>query len=161
MRRKDREAGARDEVEGILAGCKTCHVAMLDGDMPYVVPLSFGYRFVGDGALELFFHSAHEGKKIEALKRNGRVCFEVSCEGVPVRAESPCDSGYYYSSVIGYGEAVFIEDAAGKCEGLAIMFRHQTGRDVVFSNEQAESVCVFKIVSSDYTGKRKLKGPPG
>jgi len=155
MRRKDRVVKNRNEIEDIFSKCKTCHVAMIDGDMPYVVPLSFGYRFTDGNVLELYFHSAFEGRKLNILKRNNKVCFEISSEGEPVYMETPCNSGYFFSCVIGYGEVEFIEDIAGKCDALSVMFKHQSGQDVVFDRSQAESVCVYKIVSSDYTGKRK------
>ena len=91
MRRKDKEVTDRNGIKEIICECKTCHVAMVDGYMPYVVPLSFGYKFIDDGALELYFHSAFEGKKIDILKRNNKVCFEMSCEGEPVYSEIPCN----------------------------------------------------------------------
>jgi hypothetical protein len=50
---------------------------------------------------------------------------------------------------------VFIEDTDEKCNALSVMFRHQTGRDVIFTSGQADSVCVFKIISNDFTGKKK------
>jgi len=157
MRREDREIKDIKAIEEILLKCKTCHVAMTDGSLPYVVPLSYGYRFTDGGALELFFHSALHGKKLDMLKINNKVCFEISDEGEPTRTETPCNSGYYYSSMIGYGEAVFIDDAVGKCEGLSAIVRHQINRDVDFTEEQAENVCVFKIISNDFSGKQKHK----
>ena len=155
MRRKDREITDINGIEEILLLCKTCHIAMIDGEAPYVVPLSYGYKFLGGGVLELYFHSALEGRKLEILKRNNKVCFEMSCEGEPVHSETPCNSGYYYTSVIGFGEAVFIDDTDEKCEALSIMFRHQTGKDTIITAEQSDSVCVFKVVSTDFTGKKK------
>ena len=142
-------------IEEIIRGCKTCHVAMLDGDNPYIVPLSYGYKFAENDILELYFHSAPVGRKIDILERCGRVCFEISKEGEAIKGDMPCEWGYYYSSVIGFGEALFIEDIAEKCKALSIIFKHQSGQDVVFDNQQAENVCVFKIVSKDYTGKKK------
>ena len=155
MRRKDREVKGREEIEEIILQCKTCHVAMVDDGSPYVVPLNFGYRFLDSGVLELFFHSAFEGRKIDILKKNNRVCFEMAFEGESVFPDVPCRSGYYFASVIGYGEVFFIQDTAEKCEALSIMFRHQVGRDVIFTADQAETVCVYKIVSTDFTGKKK------
>ena len=162
MRRKDREVADFNGIEEILLQCKTCHVAMVDNGAPYVVPLSFGYKAYGGSRLELYFHSAPEGKKLDVLKRHNKVCFEMSYEGASIHAEIPCDSGSYFASVIGFGEAVFIEEPLQKCDALSIMFKHQTGRDVGFTAEQAESVCVFKIVSTDFTGKKKLRpaSPP-
>lgn len=157
MRRKDREVTDRAGIEEIIGACKTCHIAMVDNGMPYVVPLSYGYDFAEDGTLTLYFHSAKEGRKLDIWKQNKQVCFEMCQEGEPVTADIPCNSGYYFSSVIGYGEIVFIEDAAEKCNALSRMFFHQSGREVVFVEKQAEAVCVYKIVSKEYTGKRKEK----
>ena len=158
MRRSDREVKDIAGIEEILLQCKTCHIAMIDNSSqikPYLVPMSYGYKITGGKILELFFHSAHEGRKIDILKRNNKVCFEMSYEGVPVNSDIPCDSGYYYASLIGFGEAVFINDSDEKRDALSVMFRHQTGREAVFSEAQAAGVCVFKIVSEDFTGKKK------
>jgi nitroimidazol reductase NimA-like FMN-containing flavoprotein (pyridoxamine 5'-phosphate oxidase superfamily) len=155
MRRNDWEVTDMGGIEEILLQCKTCHVAMVDGGTPYVVPLSYGYNILEDGVLELYFHSAPEGRKLDVLKQNNNVCFEMSSEGEPVHSETPCNSGYYFASVIGFGEAVFIDDPEEKREALSAMFRRQTGKDTAITAEQAESVCVFKIVSTDFTGKKK------
>ena len=80
MRRKDREVTDKNQIEEILKQCKTCHVAMVDNEKPYVVPLSYGYQILEDGTLELVFHSAKDGKKINILKKNPNVCFEISME---------------------------------------------------------------------------------
>ena len=155
MRRKDREVTDIIRIEGILLQCKTCHVAMIDDGAPYVVPLSYGYSFLEGNVLELYFHSAFEGRKLNVLRRNGKVCFDIAYEGEPIHSESPCNSGYTYSSVIGFGDVLFIEDSDEKCRALSIMFKHQTGRDITFNTEQTESVCVFKIISADFVGKIK------
>ena len=155
MRRKDREVTDINEIEKILFQCKTCHIAMVDDGAPYVVPLSYGFKILNGKILELFFHSAMNGKKIDILKKNHQVCFEISYEGEPVHSDTPCHSGYYFASVIGYGASVFIDDTDTKCEALSILFRHQTGKEVSFTAANAENICVFKIISSDFTGKRK------
>ena len=156
MRRKDREVTAIEGIEEILCKCKTCHVAMVDNGAPYVVPLSYGYKIIGESTLELFFHSALQGRKLDVLRSNNNVCFEISYEGEPINTDTPCNSGYYYASVIGFGKAEFIEETVeDKCEALSILVKHQTGNDAVFSAAQVESVCVFKIVSTEFTGKCK------
>jgi len=157
MRRSDRELKDRKEIEEIILNCRTCHLAMYDGVFPYIVPLSFGYRFTGEEELELYFHSAPEGKKLDILKNNNKVCFELSIEGEAIHSENPCALGYYFSSVIGFGEAVIVTESYEKCEGLSLIVKHQAGIDAVFTEKQAENVCVFKIVSADFCGKRKPK----
>lgn len=157
MRRKDREVTDIKEMETMIQECKVCHLAMTDGLVPYVVPLNFGYVLLADGTLELYFHSAKEGKKLEILKQNNKVSFELSCEGELTVAEPACNSGCYFSSVIGFGEVVFLEAAEEKCEALSVLFQHQTGKDVTFEAAQAEHVCIYKVVSRDFTGKRNAK----
>ena len=61
----------------------------------------------------------------------------------------------YGSSIIGNGAAQFIEDPDEKRYALGKMFEHQTEKKVEFTGAQADSVCVFKIVSRDFMGKKK------
>ena len=156
MRRKDREVTQKKDITEILDSCKTACIAMIDGDFPYVIPLSYGYDLSTDG-LVLYFHCAKEGRKTDILKRNSKVGFTIYSEGEPIHSETPCNSGYYYSSIVGDGNVIFVEDKDEKKYALKKMFVHQTGRDVDFTDEQTDTVCVFKIRSIDYTGKRKPK----
>ncbi|MCM1263458.1 MAG: pyridoxamine 5'-phosphate oxidase family protein [Butyrivibrio sp.] len=156
MRRKDREVTDINEITGILDRCRTAVISMIDDGAPYAVPLSYGYEFEKD-ALILYFHCAKEGRKTDILKRNNKVCFTIFNEGKLLYSEVPCGTGQEYSSIIGSGEAVFIENPADKGYALAKMFAHQTGKDVEFTTEQVDAVCVFKIVSKEYSGKRRVK----
>lgn len=156
MRRKDREVVETEEIRKILDSCKTACVSMIDGGTPYVVPLSYGYD-LDEGRLVLYFHSAKQGRKVDVLKKNPAVCFAIFSEGEPVHADTPCNSGYYFSSVIGNGTAEFIETPEEQRHALRAMFLHQTGKDAEFTEQQAAAVAVFQIVSHDFTGKRKAK----
>lgn len=157
MRRKEREVKGIDGIEQIIRRCKTCHLAMVDNGAPYVVPLNFGYE-VRDDSLTLYFHSAKEGRKIDILHRNPQVCFCISEEGEPVyTAQTPCNSGYYYASVIGGGDVEFVEDAQEKCDALSLLMRHQAGMEIQFTPEQAGAVCVFRLRPTEISGKQKEK----
>lgn len=157
MRRKDREVTDIDEKIAIMGACKTCHVAMIDEGMPYIVPLSFGFEMNGNLPV-LYFHCAKEGRKIKALKNDNRVCFEMCEEGEPVFAhETPCNSGYYFSSIIGSGHAEFVKDTDEKCHALSLLLKQQADMDVAFTQKQADGVCVFKIVAESFSGKRKVR----
>ncbi len=105
-RRKDRQITDRSEIDALLSQAKVCRVAFAVDNEPYVVPLSHGYD---PEASALFFHTAREGRKIECIEANPRVCFEV--EGLAeVKAgdERGCSWGLRYESVIGYGTIVEI-----------------------------------------------------
>ena len=79
MRRKDREISGRENIEPILQACKTCRLAMVADGAPYVIPLNYGYTWYEDG-LTIYFHSGIKGKKIDALRADPRVCFEMDTE---------------------------------------------------------------------------------
>lgn len=156
MRRKDREVTDISQIRAILDTCKTCHLAMVDEGGPYVIPLSYAYELEDSDTLTLYFHSAREGRKISALQKNGSVCFEMSAKGEPIFDEAtPCESGYYYSSVHGFGTARFIEDADEKCRALALIMKHQAALEITFTPAQANAVCVFKVTASSFTAKQK------
>lgn len=158
MRRQDCIVTDLTEIKSILDGCKTCHVAMVDNGAPYVVPLSYGYC-IEENTLTLYFHSAKEGRKIDILQKNNSVCFAISSEGEPAFSEIPCNSGYYFSSIIGDGKVFFIDNDDEKCAALAFIFEHQTGQKVNFSAEQADPVLIFKVVSKCFVGKKKARPP--
>lgn len=155
MRRSDREVTDLNEINEILKLCKTCHIAMVDCGKPYVVPLSYGYELQGS-ELTMYLHCAKQGRKLDILSVNPEVCFELCNEGTPVNAaNNPCNSGYYYSSLIGNGIVEFVTDPSEKCKALSLLLKQQSNLDVTFTKEQADTVCVFKIATTDYTGKRK------
>lgn len=154
MRRKDREVLDKDEIKSIIEKCKVCHLAMVDNGLPYVVPLNFGYT-IYDNSLTLFFHSAKVGRKLDILYKNNSVCFEMAYEGKLVYVDNPCNSDYCFESVHGFGCVEFIEDINEKCNALTLLMKHQSKQDFVFTEKQANSVCVFKVVSTDFIGKKK------
>lgn len=154
MRRKDREVSNIEDIKSIIEKCKVCHLAMVDKGMPYVVPLNFGY-VIDNNSLTLYFHSAKEGRKIDILNENNTVCFEMTYEGKLGYIENPCNSGYYFESVLGFGHVEFIEDITEKCKALTILMKHQSKQDFTFTEKQVNGVCVYKVVSTDFIGKRK------
>jgi nitroimidazol reductase NimA-like FMN-containing flavoprotein (pyridoxamine 5'-phosphate oxidase superfamily) len=106
-------------MEQILEQAQVCRLAMVDQGRPYVVPLNFGYR---DGCL--YFHSAKEGRKIDVLRADPHVCFEVD-ELVKInKAAQACDWGVSFRSVIGRGIARILETPAEKKTGLDIIMPH-------------------------------------
>lgn len=67
--------------------CRTASVAMIDRNVPYVVPLSYGYELKED-SLVLYFHCAKEGRKLNILRCNDKVCFTIFNEGEPLYEEN-------------------------------------------------------------------------
>ena len=160
MRRKDKEMTDIQEKMDVIGKCKVCRIGLSDNDIPYVIPLNYGYSFENE-VLTLFFHSALEGRKMEIIKRNNRACFEMDCDTKPVEADSPCKFGYEFRSVIGFGTITVLDSPDEKAYGLNLIMKHQTGKDTVydFTEKQLEKVCVYQLVVETFTGKRKKQIP--
>ncbi|MEN6368154.1 MAG: pyridoxamine 5'-phosphate oxidase family protein [Thermotogota bacterium] len=148
MRRSDREIKDRSEVDRVLHAAPVCHLALCDGNRPYVVPMSYGY----DGE-SLYFHCASEGRKLDVLRRNANACFEVEI-GVEVTArEAACSWGLHYESVIGRGRLSIVEDPEEKRRGLAALMAHYGGSPGGISDDAVRSVCVLRLDVDEVSGK--------
>ncbi|WP_295051533.1 pyridoxamine 5'-phosphate oxidase family protein [uncultured Fibrobacter sp.] len=175
MRRKDREVLGDENIAKIIEQCTTCHVAMTDdadASMPYVIPLSFGYS-LNSGVLELYFHCAHVGKKLDCIRKNPNVAFSMCVENrIEIHEDVYCKSGRFYASVVGQGKAEIVEDVTEKCRGLSLLMKRQVAgtpqspdsahsmqsaspHKFEFTPAQAAAVTVIKITSTNFTGKAK------
>jgi nitroimidazol reductase NimA-like FMN-containing flavoprotein (pyridoxamine 5'-phosphate oxidase superfamily) len=149
MRRAEREIKDRSAVEEILRRATVCRLAVCDGNLPYVVPLNFGYE---DN--HLYFHSAPEGRKIEALKANPNVCFEVDVDQEFVPGESACEWTARYRSVIGFGQARVLEKAAEKKRGLDVILAHYAQGPFEYREAEVGRVAVVEVEIETLTGKQ-------
>ena len=149
MRRREKEITDRDELRRILAAARICRVAMCDGDRPYLVPLSFAL----DGE-DLVLHAAREGRKLEVLRRNPAVCFEVE-EAVALRpAETACDFSFGFRTVIGFGEVVFVEDLAERRRLLALFGPRYGAPPGAIPDAELARTRVLRVRVRELTGKR-------
>ena len=148
MRRKDREVARREDIEEIVRRADVCRLALCEEDHPYVVPLCFGYE-----AGSLYFHCAPHGRKLEILKNNRNVCFEMDVDHELISGETPCTWGLRYRSVVGFGRASWVRDPASKRDALRIIMRHYSDEVFEFPEEALARTVVIKIVIEDITGK--------
>ncbi|HUJ42710.1 MAG TPA: pyridoxamine 5'-phosphate oxidase family protein [Opitutaceae bacterium] len=141
MRRTDKEVTDQRIIDEIFATAEVCRIAMVDNGEPYVVPLNFGYR---DNAI--YVHSAAGGRKMEVLRRNRRVCFEIESPSAIVRHAEPCHWGSRSRSLIGYGGVEIITDRAQKRRGLDIIMAHYGKTDLnVYNERQLDAVVILRI----------------
>lgn len=154
MRRTDREITAPEELWSILNSCKVCRLAMCDGEEPYIVPLNFGALWRHE-LPTLYFHCAGEGRKLQVLRKNPRVCFEMDCDHRLVESEVPCGYGYGFRSLIGTGMTQTVTDTEEKKIALACLMRWQTGRDFEITSAMADAVTVLRLDVEAMTGKRR------
>ncbi len=150
MRRKDKEIRDKKIIERLLSASDICRIAMIDGNRPYIVPLNYGY----DGKA-LYFHSASAGKKIEILKQNNRVCFEIENYNEIIRDEIPCEWTAKYRSLIGYGTIEFITGHEEKKKGLDIIMGHYGKKGVnSYKDNHIENIVILKLNIEEISGKQ-------
>ena len=153
MRRNDREVTDIQEIRALIDECKVIRLAMINGDKPYVVPLNFGYTYE-NGAFTFYFHGAKEGKKLDVIRKNASVAFEMDCQNALQHGETACTHSYYYASVLGEGKAEILEGDE-KCKGLSALMLHMAGRNDVFTAEMADKVAVIAIRVDTLTAKKR------
>jgi hypothetical protein len=150
MNRKDKEIHDQNAIEATLEEAAVCRVGFAVENEPYVVPMTFAY--IGG---RLYFHGALRGKKIDLLRKNNRVCFEASVVGGTVPSTCACGWSMRYRSVVGYGKAVLIEDAAEKTKALAAIVRKYTGTDEGnYAEDVVAKTTVIRIDIDSMTGKQ-------
>lgn len=150
MRKKEKEIKDRSVIESIIKKATVCRIALSEDNVAYIVPLNFGYR---DNFL--YFHSAKEGRKIDMMRKNKKVCFEIDIDTELIEAEHACDWSTKYYSVIGFGEAFFVEDFEKKREALDIIMEHYSGKSSFEYPEQiVNNLAVIKVRIESMTGKR-------
>jgi uncharacterized protein len=150
MRRKEKKIMDISLIEEILTKAEICRIAMVDGDEPYIVPLNFGYD---DGFI--YAHSAPTGRKIDILKTNNRVCFQVDYSSEVIKKDEPCKWTEKYRSVIGYGRVEIITDTEYKKEGLDIIMQKYGFQGVAKYDEKSLSrMVLLKLDIEDVVGKQ-------
>jgi len=150
--RREREVTDPAQILDILNRAQIVHIAMVDGDAPYVIPMNYGFT-MEEGKLTLYLHGAKKGRKLDVLQVNPKVFFSLECDVQPFEGDIACRYGTAYSSVLGAGVAHIIDDPAAKCEGLSIIMKTQTGRDFSFDEKMASIVSVIRIDVDYYTAK--------
>lgn len=150
MRKQNQEIKDKQIIEEILLKSEICRIAMIDDGEPYLLPFNYGYK---DNCI--YIHSAPAGKKIDILKKNNHVCFEIEDKAELVKHADPCKWATRYRSVIGYGDIEVITDTKKKKTGLDIIMAHngKTGENI-FKNKQVDAMVILKLNITSVTGKQ-------
>ena len=154
MRRSDREIKDKQEIINVMKKCDVCRLAFHDGDYPYIVPLNFGLAITGE-TVELVFHSALEGHKVDLMKRNNHASFEMDCSHQLQYFEEKGYCTFAYESVIGCGRIKILEESEKEEALKKIMEQYHPGENAYFNPAAIPRTLVFKLVIEEITGKRK------
>ena len=158
MRRKDKEITDRDEVSEILSTAMVGRLGTCLNNIPYITPLNFTYdKATG----KIFLHCANEGRKLDNIKVNQNVCFEVEEVKHTIVKQPTCASSVAYRSVIIFGTIKILTDIAAKNEALqklADKYAPQNPK-VPFTNAMLNKTNVLEIEIKEMTAKRSPVKP--
>ena len=149
MRRKDREITDRTEIDAIIYSAKVMHLALVYKGMPFLVPVFYAY----DG-MALYFHSAQTGTKIEIMKLNNNVCFEVSIDHSIIENDMACDFEAKHRTVIGFGKVIFVEDRTEKIKILDRIVAQFSDKKFEYPEANLNHTAVIRIDIESVKGKK-------
>ena len=154
MTRRERQISDIDKILEILDKSKVVHIGLVDGDEPYVVPMNYGYTYENE-KLIIWLHGGTTGRKLDIIRKNPKVFFEMECDLIPFDGDVACKYGLSYSSLMGKGIATIIEDSEEKQKALSILMKTQVHIDFQFDEKLASVVGIIKIEVSEFTAKHR------
>jgi uncharacterized protein len=154
MRRQERQVKENADIEAIISRCDVCRIAFANNNVPYIVTMNFGYS---SGIIPvLYFHCAPEGRKIDLIRINNHVCFEMDTDHILCEAEKGCDWGMKFSSVVGYGKISIIGSYEEKKKGLdSIMAHYSDRKDFIYDERIMSKTTVLRLDIEEMSGKQK------
>ena len=154
MTKRERQITDQRQILDILDSGKVLHLGLAVDNMPYVVPMNYGYT-QENGKLIIYLHSATRGRKLDMIRANPNVFFEIESGVQPFEGVLPCQYGMVYSSVMGCGTARIIEDAEEKKQAMTLLMKTQTGKDFQFNDRLVSIVAVIRVDVDEYTAKHR------
>ena len=154
MTKRERQITDPEKIRHILDTAKVLHLGLAVDNEPYVVPLNYGY-IMEEGKLTLYLHSAQRGKKLDMLRANPKVFFEMDCDLMPFESKLPCQYGMVYSSIMGRGVATIVEDVEEKKRAMTVLMKTQSGKDFEFVDRLVSMVAVVRVDVLEYTAKHR------
>lgn len=151
MRRKEKSMSLSD-AKALLTKTPIGRLGLSLNDHPYVVPLN--YVFYNE---KIYFHCSREGQKLDYLKRNNRICFEVDEYSGIRKRDKPCSYGSKYRSVIVYGNAKLILETGVKMKVLKKLLEKYVGDvNTSFNENTVMQTQIVEITAEKITGKQSL-----
>lgn len=151
--RRNRQLLPEEESIAILEN-GTSGVLALSGDngYPYAVPISYVYN-----DRKLYFHSALNGHKIDAIRRNGLASFCVIAQDIVVPAEFITR----FRSVIAFGRIRIIDEPVEKrrtAELLAAKYDPDNLGNLDREMEKGfDRMCMIELEIEHLTGKEAIE----
>ena len=146
---------SEEDARAFLAAGREGRLATCDrAGQPYITPLNYLYR-----AGKIYFHSRLDGRKLDNIAANPRVCFEVSAAAkLTVTHDRPCSCSTRYTSVLAFGVARVVEDSTEKTALLNMLVERYAGGNAFQPVEEkhAAGCAVVEIDVDQISGKMNV-----
>ena len=160
MRKSNRALNDQAAIESVLADSDVCRIGMYADGEVYIVPMNFGYILGDDGTLTLYFHCANEGRKLDMIRQNPEVCFEMDTAHrlIPGEGGKACGYSMNYASLIGVGRIGILKDKDERIHALTQIMRHYSDNDsFTFDETMLRLTTVLRLKARTYTGKHRTE----
>jgi len=104
----------QNEIRRLLVQYSHGRLGLSVNDEPYIVPVAYVYS---EGAI--YFHTRKEGKKVDFIRKNNRVCFEVD------------EWQKAWASVICHGRVTLHDDLKTKRKGFELLAGRTLAKDQI------------------------------
>jgi nitroimidazol reductase NimA-like FMN-containing flavoprotein (pyridoxamine 5'-phosphate oxidase superfamily) len=155
LRRNDREINDIINLKGIVSKADVCRIAFAVNNTPYIVTMNFGYTWNND--LILYFHCAKEGRKLDLMRQNNRVCFEMDIDHEIIKGETACECTMKYRSIVGYGVLEIVGDLKEKKVGFDLItdkYGYAGKRE--YTEKLFNSTEILKLKVTELSGKKRV-----
>ena len=150
MRRIRQLLPEEDNIRILKTGKVAVWAVSGDDDYPYAVPVNYVYN---DG--NIYIHSAKQGHKIDAIRRNPKCSLCIIDKDEVVAEEFTS----YFRSVIAFGQAEIIEDEEETINELRLLSdKYFTGIDPTDEIRKfLRNVFIVRIRLTEITGKEAIE----
>ena len=151
MRRNDKAITDTEAINHILNNSVICRLAFFDQDYPYIVPMNYGYK---DN--NLYFHCATTGKKLDLIRKNNKVGFEIEASHHIEKHDLSCKWTTKYKSIIGNGSIEIINDPEQIIAALDIIMSQHGKHENQYNPKHLANVSILKLNIHNISAKQSL-----
>ena len=139
-------------IRAIMEEALVCRIGLSDDGMPYVVPMNFG---LGENCL--YLHCAAEGRKLDIIRRNDRVCFEMDLFREVILGQSPCGCSCRATraSSASAGRSSWMTPAKRRPPSTGSWSTTASRRPSAYTDEIFDKTTVIRIDIESLTAKRR------
>lgn len=158
MRRKDKAITDKNEIEEILLTSTVGRLGTCSNGIPYITPMNFTYD---KETSKIFLHCANEGRKLDNIRVNPYVCFEVEEVKNVIVKQPTCASSVAYRSVIIFGNIKILSEVNAKNYGLQKLAEKYAPQNpkIPFTDAMLNRTNVLEIEIKEMTAKRSPVKP--